>query len=700
MNQIGPYTVIERIASGGMGEIYVAKLQREAGFEKLVAVKRILPHLAHDDGFVRMFEAEARLSALLTHRNIVQIYDFGRSGNDTYLAMEFVDGFNVRTLQDMGRKQGVPLPLSLTTRIVASAARALDYAYRREDSNGNPLKIIHRDISPQNILVSVEGEVKVADFGLAKALQIDATSLSGELKGKLNYMSPEQVRGQQLDLRADMFSLGAVLYEMLCGKRLYPNNVAIRTLIGMVERAEFRPLGQVTSSIPAPIAHIVETCLQSEANDRYESTRELVQALDSAIAELGIGEPTYTLADYVRRFDSERPLARILAHDVTMVPNRPIVSRQDDAQGELGGLPDEMTPTPKTERAMLRPQHHGPRTAISRVDTQSMLTARPQKRTILPLLAVILFSAIGLVAWLQHRNNQEDERSSADAERSVPVTVSTGIPANVPPDAGPVPEPKKSPPPTTQQLVLKDVPEGAKCIVFDVLRDLELPSQSCTKPWKVGSGPHRIFVSAAGYQNWQATVRVLSGLSQDVEVRLQAKPPGPCSLTISTKPTGANVWLDGAIQNGTAPLQLTAVSPGAHTIRVSLRGHASVEQALTCDRTTSDSLVIPLKPRSYTVGIHRASRDLREGATWTQDVRIGGLKATVRVDVRTKFASVTLNTKPFSKVGVGKRDLGVVPVKFRVPLGAKRRVRLFRDTLVGTVMIRFDEASGSTQPLP
>ena len=221
-DQFGQYEVLERIASGGMAELSKARRSGVEGFQKIVAIKKILPHLADNDEFITMFADEAKLAAQLNHPNIVHIFDLGKiEAGGYFIAMEFVDGRDLRSLLQSARDFGTPLPVPLAVYIASKIAAALDYAHRRRDGEGRELNIVHRDVSPANILISYEGDIKLCDFGIAKAASKASETQSGALKGKVQYMSPEQAWGRPLDRRSDIFSLGCVLFEMLAEQKLF-----------------------------------------------------------------------------------------------------------------------------------------------------------------------------------------------------------------------------------------------------------------------------------------------------------------------------------------------------------------------------------------------------------------------------------------------------------------------------------------------
>nr|HPM41186.1 serine/threonine-protein kinase [bacterium] len=219
--QFGKYFLIEKLAVGGMAEIYKAKTFGVDGFEKELAIKRILPHCAADKDFITMLVAEAKLSVMLSHANIVQVYDLGKVGEDYFISMEFIHGVNLRDIMYHAREAKVPIPLDISVYIISEICKGLDYAHRKTDQNNSPLDIVHRDVSPQNVLLSYEGEVKIVDFGIAKAAMNISHTMAGILKGKIAYMSPEQATGQTVDNRTDIFSTGILLYEIVTGTKLF-----------------------------------------------------------------------------------------------------------------------------------------------------------------------------------------------------------------------------------------------------------------------------------------------------------------------------------------------------------------------------------------------------------------------------------------------------------------------------------------------
>jgi TonB family protein len=296
----GQYTLLERIAVGGMAEVWKARMRGVEGFQKTVAIKKILPYMTGNTDFISMFIDEAKLAAQLSHPNIVHIYDLGKIGSDFYIAMEYVEGKDLRSLLNAARQHDLPLPLGLALLIGVRLANALGYAHRKRDFEGREMALVHRDVSPQNVLISFDGDVKLCDFGIAKAVSKVGQTQMGALKGKLQYMSPEQARGTQVDARSDIFSLGAVLFEMLTGQRLFDGDSEM-SVLEAVRQVKVRRPSQVVPTIPREIDDIVMHALAGRPEDRFQTAGELEQRLEAVLYPLK-PSPSYSdLAAYVRR---------------------------------------------------------------------------------------------------------------------------------------------------------------------------------------------------------------------------------------------------------------------------------------------------------------------------------------------------------------------------------------------------------------
>ncbi|MFO0725021.1 MAG: protein kinase [Myxococcota bacterium] len=274
----GRHLLLERIAVGGMAEVFRAKSFGVEGFERFVAVKRILASMAEDQDFIRMFIDEARIASHLSHQNIIQIYELGKHEGLYFISMEYVGGRDLRALLDRQKKLREPLDPAMACFIISKVAEALDYAHRKRDPAGKELKIIHRDVSPQNVILSFEGEVKLCDFGIAKAVTQSTRTQVGVLKGKFAYMSPEQVRGRPIDRRSDIFALGNVFYEMLTGERLFLAETDYSTLEA-VRSARVPPPRTFTPDLPPRLEEIVMKMLTREPDQRYQWASQVLEDL-------------------------------------------------------------------------------------------------------------------------------------------------------------------------------------------------------------------------------------------------------------------------------------------------------------------------------------------------------------------------------------------------------------------------------------
>lgn len=358
-SSFGRYTLIRRVAVGGMAEIWKAKVTGAAGFQKTVAIKRVLPELARDADFVAMFIQEAKLAAELVHPNIVQVFDFGQVGNDEYyIAMEYVPGTNVGVVHRRALERGGTLPMHAALYVVAQAAKGLGYAHSRVDPGGRSLDLIHRDVSPQNILVSFEGDVKVADFGIAKAASASSRTSEGQVRGKLGYMSPEQAQSRRLDARSDLFSLGIVLYELLSGKRLFHGATPADTYARV---AGFRGLQREDlDAVAEECRGILAKTLAIPPEDRFQTGEEMETALAHLLGREGEREARSRLREtLVGLFDHEFRLEQTPTGPTDTVAETVLATALGSAAGlatetEKATVPPTGTATLPSNRVVVR----------------------------------------------------------------------------------------------------------------------------------------------------------------------------------------------------------------------------------------------------------------------------------------------------------------------------------------------------------
>ncbi len=352
----GKYLLLERINVGGMAEVFTAKAFGVEGFERILAIKKILPTMAEDEEFITMFIDEARISVELNHANVVRIDELGKHDDTYFIAMEYVAGRDLRTLLERYRRRKEIMPTAQAVFIASKMCEGLDYAHRKKDARGQDLGIIHRDVSPQNILVSYEGEVKIIDFGIAKAANRSQKTQAGILKGKFGYMSPEQVRGLPIDRRSDVFAVGVILYEMLTGERLFVGESDYSTL-EKVRNADVPAPRQFNPNVPAGLEKVMLKALARDPEDRYQWASDLQEDL---MRFLLAGDAIYSskhLAGYMKEVFAED-----LIREAEKMERYASIERPE--QIETSGVTGDMAPRPTR-----RPQPATPAPAAGRAST-------------------------------------------------------------------------------------------------------------------------------------------------------------------------------------------------------------------------------------------------------------------------------------------------------------------------------------------
>ena len=504
----GKYQLLERLGRGGMAEVWKAKALGPMGYARKLVVKRILPELASDDEFVRMFVEEARLSASLNHRNIVQVYEFGDAGGEFYLAMEWVHGRDLNSLLRALQEHKAEPSLGLAAYVAREVCRALAYAHALADEDGQPLRLIHRDVSPSNVMLGFDGSVKLLDFGIAKALAVASENRTqvGVLKGKFGYMAPEQVEGDSdVDHRADLFVAGVVLWEMLTLRRLFKGSSEVHT-IGLVRAAKALPPSAFNPAVPPELDAICMRALARARDERYADCGELAEALDELVHRMKFG------ADGAARLmRHEFPDAREPTQQLALVPA---------ATGER--TPSRpATPTPVGERvanvptavALSRSAPTRLRKAVAQLTAPTLRAWRQrERRRIIVIAAATTLAAAGAIAW----------RGPAPATVAPAVAASGGALAAPRPDApaetaASVPGPAAASaaaarPPATVRIWLTTKPAGAAVTVEGEATTRGTTPLTLRLPR--GSAVRRLILTAPGYQ------RAFAEVTPDVESRL------------------------------------------------------------------------------------------------------------------------------------------------------------------------------------
>lgn len=530
----GHYELLQPLATGGMGQLYLAR-NRAEGFQKLVVVKMLLAHLSRDQGFMAMFLDEARIAAQLNHPHICQIFELGEHGGTHYLAMEYVPGVDLRSLQQHVSERGLQLPPALACRVVSDAAAALHYAHELTDDTGRPLGLIHRDVSPSNVLVSFEGAVKLIDFGIAKAAGRATDTASGQLKGKFAYMSPEQAEGDPLDPRSDVYALGLVLHELLTGHRVLQRDSDLATLKAAREAA-IAPPSTLNSTCPADLDPVVMRALARRPEDRYATASQLALALE----------------DWILRSQQPASPTHLAAFLRTAYPDYKERSRVRGESTPVSGLDGTLVRTPTGEspkpsgftRTFLTPE----RSSVPPPATPAQGAPPPAPPpSFSRLLKLAVFPTFGLVL-------------AAILFFFRPAPPHTAIPAI----------PASPPAPALHTLRITSEPSGVEVLVGGVSTGktpLELSFEHGKQVELTLQGP--------GLEPVRYLHQVLG--AADLPFKLQRK---KATLTLITRPAGATVLRDGQ-SLGVTPLSFTSDAELPVRLVLALKGYTRKEVEIT-----------------------------------------------------------------------------------------------------------------------
>jgi serine/threonine protein kinase len=394
----GAYTLVEWLAAGGMGEVYLAKAGRP-GFERLFAVKRILAQHADSDEFVRLLVNEARISVQLNHPNIAQVFEFGSIGRHFFLAMEYVEGLSLSSLLKRGRDRGIRMPVADAVFIAMQICRALHYAHTRCDPSGMPLRIVHRDVSPHNVLLDEAGSVKLIDFGVARASETLVKTEAASVRGKIPYMSPEQARGENLDGRSDLYAVALVLYECLVYEPMFRAGNSLQTLKS-VQAGEIEPLEPVLGSkVPPSLIALLDRALKMNPDERFGSAAELERALSYVLHELEPGHTSQRLAEVIAALDPERPVRKkLLLEALSSSLAHPDVEAPGPAT-----MPDAVSVVLDTGALAGAPRaaDDGPRAALAVAVPAPSPPAAARSGLVVGVVAALVLGAVGGIAVLR-----------------------------------------------------------------------------------------------------------------------------------------------------------------------------------------------------------------------------------------------------------------------------------------------------------
>ena len=442
--RLGKYELIRHLATGGMAEVYLARAHGIEGFQKRVVLKRILPQLASNPEFIAMFLNEARVAAMLDHPNIVQVHDIYSQLGNYYLTMEFVRGQDARTIVTHARRRYRLVPIGCATAIAIGAAAGLHFAHDARGADGRPLGLIHRDVSPSNILVSYDGSVKIVDFGIAKAAAIDTETQTGTLKGKIAYMSPEQCRGEDLDRRSDVFSLGIVLYELVTGARLFAGTNEFAILQKIVSE-DVAPPSRRRADLPAELEQIILKALRRDRRERYASAEDLQRALEEFSCEQRLSVSAIALGDYMTESFADAIAAEPSDSSVSSAPTPD--DNDNDNDPSIVVVAAGAADVAVVDTGMFAAADAAPRPATR----TGWPTHRPQLvgRLLLLLAGAGLAAAVFVAANLLGPDNTAELARTPAPAAGPPLPAATA-PTPLPPPAAPAPV--KAAPPARDQL--------------------------------------------------------------------------------------------------------------------------------------------------------------------------------------------------------------------------------------------------------
>ncbi len=650
--RLGRYELLRLLSRGGMGEIFLARARGAGGFEKKVVIKRILPYLAEEQEFVQKFIDEANIVTHLTHGNIVPVFDMGEAdGGELYIAMEYIAGRDLRDVLKATRSRQAPLPVKACLFVIAEACKGLGYAHHKTDSEGRPLNIIHRDISPSNIMISREGEVKIVDFGIAKARGRLSKSITGRLQGKFCYMSPEQASGFSVDERSDIFSTGVVLYELLTNTRPFEGARDLESL-EKVKTYHPPPPSGLIEGIPEEVDAIVMKALEKDKEARYGSVEELERAILTYLYSNGGTTSRDLVSDLKDLYPDgiEHPTARLGVTD-----SQPQMMTLDDVMdAELDKLLGGDEGTPSIPRPVLRTVDPHTATATASSSTPTMgVPMRDEQGTV---SLIIDKPSLARVESQEIRIRVVDEPSTepalarAEGEPSSPTAqvglVETGeMPSLEAPggdDTGPVVAPGTGEVRGLSQPVGTALQSDSGVGLQSSALQGAVSSPTVDVPVRPESGtfeqPRRRWTVVVGVL---AAVLAVFGLFQLYQNYVAAP-----SLVVFTTPPGAQVYVDDEMvgQSGEEPIRLQ--SPGVKTIVVKMDGFApSQPRRVKLRRGREKELTFVLQKPSAPAAIKPVSFiSSPDGAAVLLNGRFVG-KTPVTVDVPTdKAVKITLQS--------------------------------------------------------
>lgn len=541
----GKYYLLEPIATGGMAEIFKAKTIAEvAGFEKLLAIKRILPHLSQNTDFITMLIDEAKIAVQLNHMNIVQVFDLGKVDDDYFIAMEYIHGRDLRSIMRRCEELKIRMSVENAVYIILEVCKGLDYAHRKKDQFGRPVGIVHRDVSPQNVLISYEGLVKIVDFGIAKAARKATETEAGVLKGKFAYMSPEQARGLEVDQRTDVFSAGIILYELLKGERLFYTDNNMKTL-DLIRNFHLEP-PFLPPDVPSELEYILLQALSNDPNERYESANDFQVDLTKFLYSSALDFTSKNLAELMGQLFKEEVNSQSGREPDDEAVDLDTQTRMMIAQADqevLVSRPEEKTPSQARQGG-----GRGKQAAKGRIPSPAELFEEPRGKKSRASLGVWL--VLLLVVFFAWKFRDSALKFVKNLQQHTPNTVTQATPPPIVPVAQSSLHVETKPPGARVTLDKVEQEELTPVLIKDVI-----PRQA-----------HDLVVSLPGFATVMRTVRTEPGEIQQIKIEMSQE---TASLFIGSDPTEAEIFLNDQAA-GKTPRELSDV-PANVDIAVKLR---------------------------------------------------------------------------------------------------------------------------------
>ncbi len=552
----GRYEVLGRIAFGGMAEIFLGRETTAVGASRYLVIKRILPHVADDDQFVQMFLDEARLAIQLNHPNICHIYEFGELESSYFIAMEWVNGVPLGKLIRKARLLG-GIPPELGVRIIAQISEALHYAHRAKDALGRPLGIVHRDVSPHNVMVAYDGQVKLLDFGIAKASSHASKTEAGVVKGKFSYMAPEQCLGKPIDARADVFALGICLYEVLTGQALYHKENEYETMRAVIHD-DAPSIRETRADLPEALDGIVQRALKKKAEDRFQTAGELQMALERWLADAKKVVNAASIGELMEELYEEQ------------IKRGPLVDSTPFGQSFQRMKPVDGLDLSKSGSQPSHPSAAGisQPSAVSQPTATGTEIVPPRKSSWLPVVLAAAVVAIGLGAGYVLFGGPSEPTATVDtAPAPEPVAEQAVDPEPAPEPAPVAAEPPPRAGPQQGTLLVESTPSGASVRVGDrAVAERTTPMSVADLP----VGTHHVVVTRPGYRDWEGDVEIADGEVARVLAQLAPLPREPTAppgrISINTRPW-SKVYV-GPRLLGTTPIAEVSVPSGTVRLRI------------------------------------------------------------------------------------------------------------------------------------